>query len=75
MEIPKAMNPRTNAEMASLTIDRFMTEQRQVRGKPVRTRRRGLDFDAWILALDEPSRTRLERFLELAADAITLGKG
>jgi hypothetical protein len=52
-----------------------MIEQRQVGGKPILTHRRRFDFHEWILKLDELSRTRLERFLELAANAIALGKG
>jgi hypothetical protein len=61
--------------MASSIVDRLMIERRQVRGKPVRTDRPRFDFNAWMLELDEPSRTRLERFLELAADAIAVGEG
>jgi len=69
------MNPSTNAEMASRIVDRFlMTEQRRVAGKPVRTHRRRVDFDEWMLELDEPSRARLDRFLEFAANAIAIGE-
>ena len=74
-EIPKAMNPRTDAATAGRIVDRFMIKQRQVRGKPLLTQRRGFDFHKWIPELDEPSRTRLERFLESVAKAIVLGKG
>ena len=61
--------------MASRIVDRLMIEQRRVPGEPVLTNLRGIDFDEWLLELDEPSRTRLERFLELAADATAVGKG
>lgn len=70
------MNPRTNAETASRIVDRFlMIEQRRVASKPVGTHRRRVDFDEWMLKLDEPSRARLDRFLEFAANAIALGEG
>jgi hypothetical protein len=38
-------------------------------------RRRPFDFQEWMLQLDEPSRTRLDRFLEFAANAIAIGHG
>jgi hypothetical protein len=70
------MNPRTNAEMASRIVDRLLIlEQRRVAGKPVCRNRGRVDFDAWLLELDQPSRARLDRFLEFAANAIALGEG
>ena len=33
------------------------------------------DFHQWILDLDEPSRARFERFIDLATDATALGNG
>jgi hypothetical protein len=33
------------------------------------------DFHQWILELDEPSRDRFERFIELVAEAAALGTG
>jgi hypothetical protein len=69
------MNPSTNAEIASGIVDCLMNDQRLEGSKPILSHRRRFDFNEWILELDEPSRTRLERFFDLAANAIALGKG
>ena len=34
-----------------------------------------VDFDQWIRELDESSRARFERFLELAAEVVAHGEG
>jgi hypothetical protein len=60
--------------MDSRILDCSTIEQRQVGGQQILPERRRFDFDEWILELDEPSRTRLERFFDLVANAIVLGK-
>jgi hypothetical protein len=37
------------------------------------TPRQRCDFHQWILELDEPSRARFERFIDLVAEAAALG--
>jgi hypothetical protein len=52
-----------------------MIEQRHVSGKPAPSHRQRFVFDRWIRELDEPSRARFERILEVATEAIAYGKG
>jgi hypothetical protein len=53
------------------------SERKQISDRVLRRARRGqvVDFEQWIRELDESSRARLERFLDLAAEAIAHGEG